>query len=88
MQVFYSKKFLKELASIPSKTRIKVETLVFTELPEIDSISKIKNLKKLKGHATYYRIKEGDYRIGIRLTVDSIVFERIFHRKEIYKFFP
>ncbi|MGA1264796.1 MAG: type II toxin-antitoxin system RelE family toxin, partial [Prochlorothrix sp.] len=52
------------------------------------------NLLKLKGYDTYYRIRVGDYRIGLEVLHQSdsgnleIVFVRVLHRKEIYRYFP
>lgn len=67
MQLIYNKKFLKDLASIPSKQRIKVEKLVFQEIITYKHLSEIKNIKKLQGYELYYRIRIGDYRIGLNL---------------------
>ena len=87
MQVLFNKKFLKDLSQIHPKTRTKIEGLVFTKIPAYTSISEIQNLKKLKGYSHYYRIRFGEYRIGIKVTNDELSFERILHRKEIYKLF-
>ncbi|WP_202807006.1 type II toxin-antitoxin system RelE family toxin [Planktothrix agardhii] len=46
------------------------------------------HLKKLQGYDTFYRIRLGNYRIGIELNEDTIIFTRFLHRKDIYKFFP
>ena len=88
MQVTFNKKFLKDLANIPTKTRTRVEELVFKEIPNQSSISQIQNLEKLKGYHQYYRIRVGDYRIGLKITDNELSFERILNRKEIYKIFP
>lgn len=89
MQVVFNKRFLKDLSDVPAKTRLKVEELVFQEIPACSTISQVKNLKKLKGYKEFYRIRFGDYRIGIKINDDSTLsFERILHRKEIYKIFP
>jgi len=79
---------LKDLALIPSKQRIKVEEIVFQEIPGYKLLSDIKNLKKLQGYELYYRIRIGDYRIGVKVENQSLVFERILHRKNIYNLFP
>ncbi len=88
MRVLFNKKFLKDLAAIPTKTRSTVEDLVFKEIPAYTSASEIKNLKKIKGFIHYYRLRIGDYRIGLKINNDELSFERILHRKEIYKIFP
>ncbi len=51
-------------------------------------ISEIKNIKKLAGFDMYYRIRVGDYRIGIKLEKDIIYFVVVEHRKDVYKTFP
>ena len=49
--------------------------------------SAIVNLKKLKGFKTAYRIRIGDYRIGVFINGDTVEFARVVHRRDIYKFF-
>jgi mRNA interferase RelE/StbE len=48
----------------------------------------ISNLKKLKGSTNHYRIKIGDYRLGVIISGSEIEFIRCLHRRDIYKFFP
>ncbi len=43
----------------------------------------------MEGFKTFYRIRLGDYRVGVELEADLMVrFIIIAHRKEIYRFFP
>lgn len=51
-------------------------------------ISEIPNLKKLSGHKSAYRIRIGDYRVGIFVEGNKVEFARVVHRKDIYKIFP
>jgi mRNA interferase RelE/StbE len=51
-------------------------------------MQEIKGVRKLKGWDDYYRIRVGDYRIGIKLEEECIVFSRFLHRKDIYRYFP
>jgi mRNA interferase RelE/StbE len=53
-----------------------------------ETTSRITNLKKLKGKSGYYRIRFGNYRIGIRIEDDLVIFIRALHRKDIYRYFP
>ena len=48
----------------------------------------IKNLKKLKGFQSYYRIRLGDYRIGLSIEETKVDFIRFLPRKDVYKYFP
>lgn len=40
------------------------------------------------GYESFYRIRIGDYRIGIEIINEVITFITIFHRKDIYNKFP
>ena len=84
----YKKKFLKDLSSIPKPQRQKIESLVFEEIPQSsDPFSQFK-IGKMAGYDGYYKIREGDYRIGIFCEQNTMEFQRVLHRKEIYRLFP
>jgi mRNA interferase RelE/StbE len=42
----------------------------------------------MQGYERFYRIRLGDYRIGLELVGDELIFTRFLHRKEVYKYFP
>jgi len=50
----------------------------------------IPELKKMKGYKSgiFYRIKIGNYRIGVTIENDTITFVAFGRRKDFYKFFP
>ena len=52
------------------------------------NLQEIKNIKKIRGGNRYYRIRIGDYRIGLVLEGDTITFVRFLPRRDIYKYFP
>jgi len=88
MNIQVNRVFLKELAKLPVKERLKVEKLLFEEVESYKSLAQIPNFKKLKGYRNFYKIRFGDYRAGLRFENNTLYFERILHRKEIYKFYP
>ena len=51
-------------------------------------LGQVANLKKLRGGGNYYRIRVGDYRIGLIVEGDAVTFVRFLHRKDIYRYFP
>jgi len=79
-------KDLKALKSTPSYAPIK--TLAFETIPNCPSLEEVRNLTKLTGYETAYRIRIGDYRVGLFIERDTITFARVLHRKEIYRYFP
>jgi mRNA interferase RelE/StbE len=84
----YRKRFLKDLAVIPSKTRKRIEVFAFEEALRLGSLAEGGKIEKLKGSGAYYKIRFGDYRVGLRLGGDTLVFERALHRRDIYRVFP
>ncbi len=88
MTVEYRKRFLKELARIPSSIRKEIETFVFEEFVKYDTIFESKKVEQLKNYPGFYKIRFGDYRLGIKKDGDTIIFERALHRKDIYRYFP
>jgi len=88
MKIGINKVFLKELTKLPLKERLRVEKLIFEDVETFETTDQIPNFKKLKGYRNYYKIRFGDYRVGIKFENNTLFFERVLHRKEIYKFYP
>lgn len=61
---------------------------IIEEVEKADKFSVIKNLKKLKGESTYYRIRSGRYRVGVKIEENLVTFIRVLPRKDIYRYFP
>lgn len=87
MILLYHKKFLKDLASIPETERLKIERFIFTDVAGQKSFRDLR-AEKLQGYKSYYKIRFGSYRVGLKYENNTLTFERVLHRKEIYKFFP
>ena len=58
------------------------------QVEQADGLSAVINLKKLKGFKTAYRIRIGNYRIGVFVDGDTVEFARVVHRRDVYKVFP
>lgn len=72
----------------PPKRRLQIEVFVFEELATYNSLSEIGRAEKMIGTNNYYKIRFGEYRIGLFKSGENIELLRILNRKEIYKFFP
>jgi mRNA interferase RelE/StbE len=88
VEIQVSKQFLKDLLKIPIPTREKIEILVFEEVESSKSLEETGLFIKLKGYKNFYRARFGEYRIGVRYSNGKVIFERVLHRKDIYKYFP
>ncbi|WP_414576005.1 type II toxin-antitoxin system RelE family toxin [Anabaena sp. CCY 9402-a] len=88
-KVEYTKKFLKELADLPQDMQARIEPIVFQEL-ESENPFDLGYLQKMKGYDDKYKIRVGDYRIGISVDKETqtLICQRVAHRKDIYRTFP
>jgi len=89
MKVAFKKSFLKDLKKLRDKQLKNSIAKAIEEVEEAKEPAQIKNLKKMEGYNSFYRIRIGDYRIGLQL-IDKewIYFVAFDHRKDIYTHFP
>ncbi|MBW4580865.1 MAG: type II toxin-antitoxin system RelE/ParE family toxin [Tildeniella nuda ZEHNDER 1965/U140] len=89
MNTSYLPSFIRDLKAL-KKTPVfeTIKTLAFQEIPSYDRLDQISQLKKLKGDDNAYRLRVGDYRIGIFIQNNVVTFARVQHRRDIYRSFP
>jgi mRNA interferase RelE/StbE len=88
MEIVYLESFNKEILKIKDKNLKEKIADIIDEIENAQSITEIRNLKKLTGYKYHYRIRVGDYRIGIYFNNNKLELARFMHRKDIYKYFP
>ena len=88
MEVCFESSFERDLEKIRDRRLLKRVKETIYEVKKAGNLGEVRNLSKLIGYKSFYRIRIGDYRIGIDLVKDKIIFTRFLHRKEIYKYFP
>jgi mRNA interferase RelE/StbE len=88
MKIEFKKSFLKELQKLRNKGLKNSIAECIVQVESANSSNQIRNLKKLAGFDDYYRIRIGNYRIGLKIEADIVYFVVFEHRKDIYKKFP
>jgi mRNA interferase RelE/StbE len=91
MEITYKRNFLKQLLALPKKVQNDVrEILILLENAKNLQGSGVdyKFMEGQKKGEKYYRIRCGDYRIGIENTHPNIYVITIVKRNDIYKKFP
>ena len=86
MKTKFKASFVKDLKNATPEILHRVQ-LVIEQIELTESIDLISNIKKLKNSKNYYRIRVGDYRIGVSIEDNTVMFIRCLHRKEIYRYF-
>ncbi len=88
MKVAFKESFAKDLKAVKDRGLLKRVAEIIEAVEKADSLAELQNLKKLKGGGNYFRLRLGDYRVGVALDDDTVIFVRFLNRKDIYKYFP
>lgn len=88
MKAAFKGSFAKDLKRVKEKELLSRVREVIEVIEKSSSLAEIPNLKKLKGGGNYFRLRVSDYRIGLSLENDTVIFVRFLNRKDIYKYFP
>ena len=88
MEVEFRTSFTRDLRRIRSA---EVRQRVLRKLEELETaltIEEVSGTRRLTADGRQYRIRMGDYRLGITIDGQVAVLVRFLHRREIYRFFP
>ena len=90
MDLAFKKSFLKSIKKLKDKSLKDDIFDAINSAEKAQTLDEILNIKKLTGYSIYYRIRIGDYRIGLKwVDVERILyFVTVDHRKDVYKNFP
>ena len=88
MRTAFRSSFARDLKKIKDRSVLLLVRQAIEEVEGAADLQAIGKLKKMSGAGNYYRIRVGDYRIGIAVESDAVEFVRFLHRRDIYRFFP
>jgi mRNA interferase RelE/StbE len=87
MRLIINKSYLKDIRGVSHTVQIQ-SAEALENLVNAPTFSDIQNFKPMTGHPGYYRIRIGQYRIGLRWDGVQFFAERIGTRGDIYKTYP
>jgi mRNA interferase RelE/StbE len=88
VKVAFEASFVRDLKKIRDQSvHGRVEQAI-QDVKNADTLQDIPGFRKLRGYDSFYRIRIGDYRIGLEFAGSEVVFVRILHRKNVYRYFP
>ena len=89
MKFRIEKSFDRDIDRIKDKKVLRKLRAFISMIENAKTIHEIPHVKKIEGYESYYRIKIGDYRLGMEAaSVKEVTLLRILHRKDIYRYFP
>lgn len=88
MKVEFRKSFVKDLQRVRAQNLKKRVKQAIEQVEQAQALHQVEDVNKLPGAEGYYRIRIGDYRVGLVAKADTVVFVRFLHRKDVYRYFP
>lgn len=76
MNARFKTSFASDLRALNDKSLLERIRLLIAQVESAASLTEIPNLKRLRGGGAYYRARLGDYRVGLAVEGDTIVFVR------------
>jgi mRNA interferase RelE/StbE len=87
MRVQFRKSFAKDLEDIRGRQLLDRIKQAVQSVEQAETLEDVPHLKKLRG-GDYFRIRVGDYRLGLIVREGEVTFVRALHRKDVYRYFP
>ncbi len=88
MRTAFRKSFVRDVKKLKERRLGEQVRSVIEAVESAATLSDVPNLKKMSGAGGHYRVRIGDYRIGIFVEGEEVEFVRVLHRKDVYRHFP
>ena len=88
MKVEFKRSFVQDLERVRDKGIKERVRETIERVGGAQTLQEMGSVKKLRGGERYYRIRIGDYRLGLILQANTVIFVRFLHRKDVYRYFP
>jgi mRNA interferase RelE/StbE len=88
MKIIFLSTFLKDIKKIKDPKAARMIEKLISNLKQAASLEDVSNVKKMKGYSVAYKIKSGNYRMGIYKDLEHIELARFLKIEDIYKVFP
>ncbi len=84
MKILFEDAFYKDLKKLNNKALHHKISEIIIRVKTANTIFEIPNIKKLRSYKNYFRIRIGDYRLGLEVVDDTVIFVRFLHHKVEY----
>ncbi len=88
MRTAFRRSFERDLRRLRNETlRHRIREAI-EQVEAAENLQDVAKLRQITGFRGFYRIRIGDYRLGIAVEGDEVEFVRCLHRRDIYRYFP
>ncbi len=88
MKLLFKESFARDLKAVKQKAILPRIREVIDAVASAKDLQSIPNIRKLNDPGNYYRIRVGDYRLGMKVQKEEVTFIRCLHRRDICRYFP
>ena len=88
MQTTFNQRFSKDIDKLADESTRRALADLIEKVEAATSLAELPGLKKRRGHKSAYRLRLGDYRVGIFTAGGTVEFVQVVHRRDIYRVFP
>ena len=88
MEIVFMNSYLRSIKKIKDKELLIDLNFAVENIETSINLTDVKNIKKMSDYNNFFRIKIGDYRLGIVNENNIIYLVQFEHRNDIYKKFP
>lgn len=88
MKVEYHKSFERDLRRVRDRNLLDRVKTVLIVLEDSETLESLTNIKAMKGHPEYFRVRIGDFRLGLKRIDGGVRIIRFLSRADIYRKFP
>jgi len=88
VKITFRESFSRDLSKIEDRSLLGRLKQIIDSVEAAEDLQQISNVKRITGSSNLYRIRVGDYQLGIAVEEGAVEFVRCLHRREIYRYFP
>ncbi len=88
MELRYKRRFERDLRRLRDANLLARVERVIADVHAACEIADVRGIAALQGSAVHYRIRIGDYRLGIEIGDGAPILVRFRHRRDFYQGFP
>ena len=88
METRFEDRFNRSVRRIRNRDLLRRIRRAIENVESADRVTEIRSIKRMSARVSFYHIRVGDHRIGLRLERNVAVFIKFGHRNDFYRDFP
>jgi len=87
VRLSFRKSFERDLKRISDPIVLRRVRQAIEQVEAAEDLSRVRRARRLSGSCSFYRIRIGEYQIGLAVEASDVEFVRVLQRRDIYRYF-